>query len=272
MLPATINKAHASRITVLLHLSGKMSHFYFTFWICIIKACVCIWALSIDSFYTRLMLPFLHVVFVLRDGFHIVMLKAPTHCREMGTGLPQSWQADPVLLRSWWAEEGCKMVGMSFWRLQIPRAMGNSLSPRPKASTGDGGWHRVDVELYLSWHVAVLGKAPAATPATHFWLPIVPAPALLPPHSYRNRQRSRSGCKTSQGGEKERGRFQGAEALLPAEGCMQKDTQPREGDETTFFAGGSLEWLWNWPTERWQSCLLCCLLCCPHVALKWPCR
>lgn len=55
------------------------------------------------------------------------------------------------------------MVGISFWRRQIPCAMGHNLSPRPKATIGDGGWHRVDVELYLSWHVAVLGKAPAAT-------------------------------------------------------------------------------------------------------------
>lgn len=61
---------------------------------------MCIWALSIGSFHTRLMLLFLHVVFVLRDEFHIVMLEAPTHCREMQIGLLLSWLADLGLLRS----------------------------------------------------------------------------------------------------------------------------------------------------------------------------
>lgn len=48
---------------------------------------MCIWALSTDSFYTRLLLLFLHVVFALSDGFHMVMLKAHTHHGEMRAGL-----------------------------------------------------------------------------------------------------------------------------------------------------------------------------------------
>lgn len=52
------------------------------------------------SFYAGLMMLFLHVVFTLRDGFHTVVLKAPTHRRETRAGLLLSWQTDLVLLSS----------------------------------------------------------------------------------------------------------------------------------------------------------------------------
>lgn len=61
---------------------------------------MCVFGLSTDSFCTSLMLLFLHVVFVLGEGFYIVMLKAPTHYREVQAGLLPSWQAGLVLLRS----------------------------------------------------------------------------------------------------------------------------------------------------------------------------